>query len=101
MLERKTRKVGRRIRPAPKLFDDVMLPGTANTSRFDSSASLTVISEPEYSAASTTTTPKDIPAMIRFRMGKFCGDGAVPRGNSDNIAPFSSTKSASLRFSFG
>ena len=28
---------------------------------------------PEYSAASTTSTPIDIPLRIRLRMGKFCG----------------------------
>ena len=28
---------------------------------------------PEYSAASTTSTPTDIPLMMRLRMGKFCG----------------------------
>ena len=35
---------------------------------------------PLYSAASTTRTPADIPLMMRLRMGKFCGVGAVPRG---------------------
>ena len=37
-----------------------------------------MISDPEYSAASTTTTPSDMPAMMRFRIGKFSGDGGVP-----------------------
>jgi DNA processing protein len=36
----------------------------------------------DYCAASTTTTPRAIPAMIRFRMGKFWGAGNVPIGNS-------------------
>jgi hypothetical protein len=36
-----------------------------------------------YSAASTTTTPTDIPPMIRLAMGKFCEGANVPRGNSE------------------
>jgi|HubBroStandDraft_6_1064221.scaffolds.fasta_scaffold483432_2 hypothetical protein len=42
---------------------------------------------PLYSAASTTSTPADMPLMIRLRMGKFCGAGKVPTGNSEIRAP--------------
>ena len=48
-------------------------PGTANTSRPASCASRAVIRLPERSAASTTTTPSDSPAMIRLRRGKVPG----------------------------
>src|SRR5207237_239594 len=43
-----------------------MLPGTANTSRFCSIASRAVINEPEFSAASTITTPKLNPLITRL-----------------------------------
>ena len=42
------------VRAVRNCLADVMLPGTAKISRPDSRASLTVISDPEYSAASTT-----------------------------------------------
>jgi hypothetical protein len=42
-------------------------PGTAMTSRPASAASRAVISEPERGAASTTTVPELMPAMIRLR----------------------------------
>ena len=42
-------------------------PGTAITSRPASAASRAVISEPDRGAASTTTVPLLIPAMIRLR----------------------------------
>ena len=45
-------------------------PGTANTSRFCSPASLCRDEGPDRSAASTTTTPREEPEMIRFRRGK-------------------------------
>ena len=64
-----------------------MLPGTANTSRFCSRAHLAVMRVPLYSAASTTSTPIDIPLMILFRIGKFCGAANVPIGNSETRAP--------------
>jgi hypothetical protein len=54
-------------------------PGIANTSRPASDASRAVISEPERSAASTTSVPSDRPAMMRLRCGKFSGSGGVPR----------------------
>src|SRR5262245_42034357 len=46
------------------------LPGTAKTSRPCSPASRAVISDPERSAASTTTTPSEIPDISRLRPGK-------------------------------
>src|SRR5262249_2301919 len=51
------------------------LPGTANTSRPCSPAKRAVISEPERSAASTTTTPSEIPEITRLQRGK-----SFPRG---------------------
>jgi hypothetical protein len=57
---------------------------------------------PLYSAASTTSTPSDIPLMMRLRMGKFCGAGNVPSGNSDIKAPpVARICSARRVFSFG
>jgi hypothetical protein len=43
------------------------LPGTAKTSRPCSPANRAVIREPERSAASTTTTPSEIPEIRRLR----------------------------------
>ncbi len=65
----------------------VTFPGTANTSRFCSSAQRAVILVPLYSPASTTSTPALRPLMIRLRMGKFCGAANVSTGNSDTSAP--------------
>ena len=62
-------------------------PGTANTSRPASSASRAVMSEPERSAASTTTTPSDMPAMIRLRRGKSRARGSQPKAISETRAP--------------
>ena len=61
-----------------------MEPGTAKTSRPKSVARRAVISEPERRDASTTTTPEERPAMIRLRIGKFCGRGSVPGGYSES-----------------
>src|SRR5580658_1515319 len=44
-----------------------------------------VIREPEDCAPSTTTTPTDIPEMMRFRIGKFCGPGNVSIANAEMI----------------
>src|SRR5271166_6391669 len=65
----------------------VTLPGTANTSRPCSSAQRAVTRVPLNSPASSTRTPMAMPLIIRLRMGKFCGAGNVPRGNSVRIAP--------------
>jgi hypothetical protein len=48
------------------------------TSRFCSSALRSVMRVPEYSAASTTSTPADIRLRIRLRIGKFCGAANLP-----------------------
>jgi len=52
------------------LPEEKILPGTANTSLPSSRAKSAVIKEPLRSAASTTTTPRDKPLIIRFRAGK-------------------------------
>ena len=62
-------------------------PGIANTSLPCSAASRAVISEPDCSAASTTSVPRDRPAMMRLRLGKFWLSGGVPSGNSLTIRP--------------
>ena len=56
---------------------------------------------PLRSPASITATPREIPEMIRFRIGKFCANGGVLGKNSVTIAPRSITASYSLRFSVG
>ena len=63
-------------------------PGIANTSRPASSASRAVISEPDCTAASTTSVPRasagdDAVALI----GKFSASGGVPSANSLTIRP--------------
>ena len=62
-------------------------PGTANTSRFCSSAQREVMRVPLYSPASTTKTPRDRPLMIRLRIGKSRGRQTCRRGNSLTSAP--------------
>ena len=86
----------------PQEFLLVTLPGTAKTSRFCSRAQRAVMRVPLYSAASTTSTPIDIPLMMRLRIGKFWGAAKVPRGNSVISAPPNARIcSASRVFSFG
>ena len=46
-----------------------------------------VISEPERSAASITTTPSDRPEMSRLRRGKWRAVGWVPRAHSATASP--------------
>ena len=60
-------------------------------------ASRAVIREPERSAASTTTTPSDRPAMIRLRRGKWRACGAVPGGSSATTAPRSAMRAMQRR----
>lgn len=72
-----------------------MEPGMAKTSRPCSAASRAVISVPLRSAASTTSTPRASPAMIRLRRGKLEASGGVPSANSETIAPFSAMAWAS------
>ncbi len=67
-------------------------PGTANNSRPASCASLAVIRLPERSAASTITTPRERPAMIRLRRGKCRAWGVVPSGASLTTAPASAMR---------
>src|SRR5207302_5704025 len=71
----------------PQEFLLVTLPGTANRSRFCSSAQRAVMRVPLYSPASTTRTPMARPLMMRLRMGKFCGAANVPTANSLITAP--------------
>ena len=61
----------RRSPCGPRAVSDVIRPGTANTSRPKSAAAPAVINAPLRSAASTTTTPRASPAMVRLRAGKF------------------------------
>ena len=63
-------------------------PGTANTSRPCSAAVRAVISVPDRRAASTISTPKATPEMMRLRRGKSCARGAKPGGIlADQAAP--------------
>lgn len=55
-----------------KLLSYIFAGGTQKTSLFCSRASSAVISEPLFSPASTTTTPRLNPESIRFLFGKFC-----------------------------
>ena len=45
------------------------------------------MSEPDGSAASTTSTPRARPLIKRLRRGKFFSRGGVPGGNSDRSPP--------------
>ncbi len=60
-----------------------------------------MISEPLRSAASTTTTASDSPAITALRVGKWCGSGGVPGANCDTSAPRATISSASRAFSGG
>lgn len=62
-------------------------PGTANTSRPCSRARRDVISDPDFRAASTTSTPWESPEIRRFRAGKCRAVGRVPTGCSDTTTP--------------
>ena len=64
-----------------------IFPGTANTSRPCSRASLAVISAPLRSGASTTSTPQLRPLMIRFRLGKVHFAAGWPGANSLRMQP--------------
>ena len=83
-----TRWAPRRSRPfVPADSDDVISPGTANTSLPSSSARSAVINAPLRSRASTTTTARTRPAMMRFRAGKRHGAGSTPGGYSETTRP--------------
>ena len=57
--------------------------------------------EPLDWAASTRQVAQEMPLMMRFRMGKFCGRGLVPIGNSDRMQPLALICRARDRFSRG
>lgn len=71
----------------PALNDEKIGPGTAKTSRPCSKAQSAVISDPLFSAASTTKTPKLSPLIIRFLSGNNPGKGGVCGGYSDKSSP--------------
>src|SRR5262249_44224475 len=85
----------------PALVGDVILPGTAYTSRPRSAAKPAVDRLPLRSAASTTTTPRTSAANLRVAAGQGYGSGAGPGGNCVTSAPRVATSSASRRFSGG
>ncbi len=72
---------------APRLRPLRTLPGTAITSRPCSSAQAAVISEPDFSLASITTTARDSPLIRRLRIGKNSGSGGVAGGYSLTTMP--------------
>src|SRR5678816_948574 len=59
------------------------------------------MSEPLRSAASTTTTASDSPAITALRVGKWCGSGGVPGANCESSAPRVAISSARRPFSCG
>ena len=85
----------------PALAGLSTLPGTANTSRPCSSACRAVISAPLRALASTTTTARDSPLMIRLRAGNIPGCGATVIGVSVTRQPRAATWSASSSCSGG
>ena len=71
----------------PAAVFELMLPGTAKTSRFWSREWRAVIKAPEASGASMTNVPRERPETMRFRAGKFCLSGKVLMGYSDTTRP--------------
>ncbi len=71
----------------PAASGAVTRPGTAPTSRPRSSAKAAVISEPDRTPASTTTTTSARPAISRLRAGKVQRRARIPGGNSETTAP--------------
>ncbi|MNC87412.1 hypothetical protein D3C83_31370 [compost metagenome] len=59
------------------------------------------MSDPLFSPASMTTTPRERPLIRRLRIGKWNGSGAVPGGYSLNTAPRVATRSARSSCSLG
>ena len=78
----------------PALAGLSALPGTANTSRPCSAAWVAVISAPLRAFASTTTTARHRPLMIRLRAGNMPGCGSTVIGVSVTSAPCPATRSA-------
>ena len=72
-------------------------PGIANTSRPASAARRAVMSDPDCSAASTTSVPRARPAMMRFLTGKFASSAGVPIANSLTTTPPAAILRASAR----
>ena len=76
-------------------------PGTAATSRPYPAAQRAVMREPLFSAASTTHTMRERPAMSRLRTGKCHGSGSSPIGNSESAVPLPRSSSRRPRCSGG
>jgi len=74
------------------------LPGTANTSRPCSPANRAVISEPDRSAASTTTTPSEIPEFRQLWRGESFPRGEKPGARSLIRSPCSPIERCSSSF---
>ncbi len=76
-------------------------PGIANTSRPASAARRAVMSEPDCTAASTTSVPRARPAMMRFLIGKFSASAGVPIANSLTTSPSAAIRCARARWRAG
>ena len=99
---RHTRTAPLRIRRlVPLLRSSAIRPGTANTSRFWSSALNAVRIAPLLCPASTIIVPWLSPLMMRFRYGKLPPYGLVPKGNSEMTVPFCIISCISCLFSAG
>jgi len=75
----------------PREFERNISHGTANKSLPCSRARLAVIKVPDFSPASTTIVPFDIPEIISFLIGKLYGFGHSPSGKIEIIAHHNST----------
>ena len=64
-----------------------MEPGMAKTSRPYSAAMRAVIRDPDWAAASMTSTPRDRPEISLLRRGKLVAMAGVPKGCSDTMQP--------------
>ena len=76
-----------------------MNPGIAKISRFILNPNSAVINAPPFLKLSATKIPSDIPAIIRFLLGKVHLVGCVPNGYSLTIVPFSAILSHKPRLS--
>ena len=76
---------------------DVIGPGTASTGRPTCAAKSAVVSEPDRSAASTTTVSAASAAMIRLRATKHQRCASAPGGISETTAPRAATAACSSR----
>jgi hypothetical protein len=82
---------------APAERQVVTGPGTAPTSRPRSAANSAVMSEPERSAASTTTVMCASAAISRLRAGNAQRCGPRPGGSSETTQPSSAIRACSAR----